>query len=323
MLGMCFYILPPYLSIFFLFSDKIIEQHLFFEAICFLLASFFVALFGYLLNDLFDVEIDVLAKKKNIFIEANQSTKITLFLSVIIGVVILWMLSKANIKSTSLLLAEFFFLIIYSVKNIRLKNNPIFGPFCDAHYSHILPVFITLSFLNVYLKPSISVLLYSLLFVKGFRNILLHQLDDRKFDKQFGINTFPIYFGYKKTLQLLNFILFPLELIISFVFMMALFPASKIFFIAYFIYQVFSAFQFCFWIWHFIPRSHFNFKFLYYLNNFYEFWLPLICTININNSFGIVFIIISLYLIVYNRRIHQFVNDCSIIYYNFKNHKIE
>lgn len=318
MYGMFLYIMPPYLSIFYLFSDKIIKQHLYLEAICFIFASLFVAMFGYLLNDLFDIEIDKIARKKNIFIRVNNYTKALVVIIVITLADATWILSKPNYSASFLLLIEIALLVMYTAKPIRLKNHPILGPICDAHYSHILPVFITLSFLEVSLNLQILLLLHCLLLGKGIRNILLHQLDDRKHDKISAVRTFPNIFGIKKTLQIINFIILPLEIILCLILLLLFYPYSNLFLISFVLFIVFKLSYFSFWYWHKTSKINFFKRFIYGLNDFYEFWFPVICILHIGITKNVTLIILLLHIILFRKHIIQQFRYFNVILTNYK-----
>lgn len=310
---MLLHILPLYLSVLYIFSFKITQEHSISECLFFLLTSFFIALFGYFVNDLFDIKEDKSASKINMFSEIGIKAKAFLLIGIISLICFFGILSKLTPIAIILILIELILFVIYSASFIRFKNNPILGPLCDAHYAHILPVFITLYYLNIHLELFPLLLLYSWLLLKGFRNILLHQIDDRKADSFSKILTFPIYFGVRKTMYFLNFIVLPSELIILISLLLFYLPDSNLILVTFIIYQIFFLLLQTSFKFQERPLKYYYFTFLYYLNYYYEFWLPLSCILiggfNLKNSL----ILLFLHLFVYRKKTHMLVNDLTTI----------
>lgn len=314
--GMYQYILPPYLSIIYLFANRINGIKGFIEIGCFLLASLCIACLGYAINDLADIQLDKDAGKQNIFIPYNKSATIWLFALSFFLASSLWFCAKPTVEATILVIAEIVLFIVYSLKPCRFKNNPIIGPLCDAHYAHILPVFVTLSFLQVQLSNIVSILLYLVLITKGLRNILSHQIHDRKADATARLKTFPLFFGTAKTLKTINFFIFPLEFIFITLLVFFTYPSSKIFAISFAVFQVFNALLFSFWHFHTIPLKYFHFKFVYYLNNYYEFWLPLVCIFNSGLTMQTILLLQLTHLLVFHTKVWSLFKDLRTIFYN-------
>lgn len=280
------------------------------------MASFCVATFGYFINDYYDLKSDLLANKKNMF-EQLESKHGWLFLIPIgLATTFFWILSGANKQATILLLVELFTFFIYSYPKINFKNNSILGPLCDAHYAHIFPVFISIVFLNIELKTLTVILIYLWLLFKGLRNILFHQLNDRKADRLSNLKTFPLVFGLGFSLRFLNLFILPCELLLLSLLLILNLPYTDLLLISFIAFQLFTAFLFSFWLFPKIPLRHFHSKFLYYLNNYYEFWLPVVCIFMAGLKTELTLLILLLHLSLYFNKIKNLGSDLKTVYYN-------
>ena len=276
------HLLPPMLSVIYLtaLSPKF-DLFIWIEQPClFFVSMFCTAAFGYWVNDLFDIKIDKAANKKNFLSEKSITFKIwgLIFFSVV-GI-ISWVLLNSSFEATLLFILFYVFLILYSIPPFRFKNNPILGPISDIHYGHVLPVFVPLILFYkdlIYLFPAFLVSLYFLCFMKGSRNILLHQLVDRKGDSKSGIKTFPLKFKSVFTLNLINRIILPIELILILCILIYFWPRTNIITYGFVGYTIFYFLNFSAWKLPFIPYRQLKFKFLFVLNDFYELWLPYLC----------------------------------------------
>lgn len=249
------------------------------QSIClFILAAIVFAGYGYWINDWFDIAIDKKAGKKNI--TANYSNFINAFITILLLFVgiCLWYFVTASFFANILLTCQIILLTIYSMPPVRLKNHWLLGPLCDTHYGHVLPVFITIfTFYHNVNMTIILIILYSLLFVKGFRNILVHQIHDRKGDRKSGIQTFPTKVKPIGATNFINWVLLPLEIsLISYLVIYVSLYYNN--FTVIYVWLAFLSFQFTlFSSWKFRykrMRKQMRSKFYYFLNDFYEIWLP-------------------------------------------------
>ena len=123
------------------------------------------------------------------------------------------------------------------------------------------------------LAPGLAALVVLVLFCKGLRNILLHQLGDRENDRRAGLQTFVLARGPVRALALVNRLLLPLEVGALAGTLMLLAPAAPVW-VGFAAFLAFTALMFSAWKFPYLPRRQLRFKFLYFLNDFYEEWLP-------------------------------------------------
>jgi 4-hydroxybenzoate polyprenyltransferase len=214
-LGWCYF----FLLVFFTCNGSINAELYLKNFSLFFVSLVCTAMFGYLLNDWCDVDTDKISDKVNLLTKYNTIQKAAIsFLPLIIGVIAWFSISKTS-------MANFFFtlqilsLFLYSVPPFRFKNRGVLGIVADAFYGHINPVLITLFVFPFYEGEAIKyfseeLLFFILLFalsLKGIRNILLHQIEDRKKDKRANIQTYVVKYGGLYTVHLLNKLL-PLEI---------------------------------------------------------------------------------------------------------------
>jgi 4-hydroxybenzoate polyprenyltransferase len=274
------YILPPVFSIIYLSLSKDFTILSLWKIFLFSGATLFISAFGYFINDAADVQVDKLAGQK------NMAEKMPVSLQICIAFILL-MVGGGLLRSVSsqfmvwvFLTAQIFFLILYSVPPFRLKKHPLLGPLLDAHYGHILPVFITLAvffprFFNTF--EVFLLLLYFLLLFKGCRNILLHQIEDRTKDRMSQINTFPNRFGPYRTVLFIIYFILPIEFILASILLYAFIPWPSLTGTGFIFFLIFYVFNFAVWKFPKLPVRQLKLKPLYFLNDFYEIWLPFLC----------------------------------------------
>ncbi len=275
------HLLSPMLSVFYLVGIPVVFSFHSWVWVpgLFFISIFFTAGYGYWLNDLFDIELDQKAGKNN-FLERRSSVikwgGLVLFVLIGMGC---WFLLEAPLMVSMLFLSFYILLSLYSIPPFRFKNNPILGPLCDIHYAHVLVVFVPLLLFEAPILSNIPFLciLYGVCFIKGARNILLHQLEDRKGDAKSGLHTFPIKFKPLFTIQLVNRLLVPLEFMLIILLLIYSWNYSPLFTYGFASFILFYFLNFSGWLIPFIPSHQLKFKFAFVFNDFYEYWLPYLC----------------------------------------------
>lgn len=164
--------------------------------VCYMVSVCCVAIFGHIINDVFDVRPDLQSGKRNEMADVGWGPR------VVMGTTFLFAgflpALSAHYSATSLLLLALNYLwpTIYSVPFIRLKERGVLGIFCDALGSHITPALFALSLFGdfdsgepaeKYCYPVIVTLWATVLGLKG---ILHHQSLDRESDVRSGTVTF-------------------------------------------------------------------------------------------------------------------------------------
>jgi len=255
--------------------------------ILFFIALVSIAAFGYLLNDLCDIEADTKSGKPNHLAGLDVAKRIFIVsLSLSVGMVA-WI--KLNfypdlylpLKRLANLLfcAQITALVFYSVKPLRLKERAEMGVLVDAFYGHLNPVLITLcvfgfsGILRTWGALLIT-LLVLLCFVKGIRNILLHQIEDRKKDFEAGLNTAVIKYGPWRVINFINRFLFPAEVIFLVLLTLIICMHIPPCIICLMAFILMSYLKFSGWKLGYADRRLVEFKFTYFMNDYYEAWLP-------------------------------------------------
>jgi len=151
--------------------------------------------YGYVLNDVFDLEVDRLAGKPNRMAAFSPTQR---FLACAAALVLGFApaLFVPTSKTTLLALGlEYLILTVYSVPPIRLKARGILGLFGDASGAHVGASLYVIAVLADGRTPGRSpavfigvVLVWQLCL--GLIGILVHQVEDRENDRRSGIKTF-------------------------------------------------------------------------------------------------------------------------------------
>lgn len=244
---------------------------------------FFVSLislagFGYALNDFFDRESDAVAGKKNLLVQYSQNVALVFVLAPLVIGIVSWVLFNANLPANVLLVFQVIVLATYSIPPFRFKERGIYGVLADAFYAHINPVFIVLLSFGFFpvegkWKFFFVVSLLPVLLLKGVRNILIHQVEDRKFDAKANGGTLVNQTGGLWAVYFLNKLLVA-EILFSALlvaFLCFLLPPMVVFVLAFIVvtYLKFSG-----WKLAYLPSRQLKFKFLYFMNDLYECWMP-------------------------------------------------
>jgi 4-hydroxybenzoate polyprenyltransferase len=239
------------------------------------------AAFGYFLNDCTDIETDRRAGKRNFAALVPVVPRWGLLLALLLlGGAPWWWLAPAAPLAFGCWVLLVACLVAYSVPPIRLKTRPVPGIFCDMAYGHLLPGLLTLSLFARPGQPlsagtwSTVALLAFLLVLKGLRNILLHQLQDRAGDKRNGERTFVVKYGGAITAMALNRVLLPLEWLSLLALCTALAPWTTLLLWGLLAYVAVQWLSHALW-WDLGTRwSRLYGRFWFWPNDFYEGWFP-------------------------------------------------
>ncbi|MEO8195846.1 MAG: UbiA family prenyltransferase [Thermoanaerobaculia bacterium] len=244
-----------------------------------------IAGFGYFLNDACDIAADRAGGKANAAADHGQVARAAILLGLLLLGLAPWSLLPRHPVNLALLGLQVGALTLYSVRPLRLKERGFAGVLADTLYGHLLPVAIALFTFFPEPLPNLAatqgsrtagaILLPTgiVLTCKGLRNILLHQLADRANDRRAGLRTFVLTRGPVRALALINRLLLPLELGALAATLVLLAPAAPVW-VGFAAFLAFTALMFSAWKFPFLPQRQLRFKFLYFLNDFYEEWLP-------------------------------------------------
>ena len=173
-----------------------------------LITSFGFASLGYFINEYFDQEDDSKAGKINKLKFVGKSNQFILLVVIVLATFTPWLVLPFNKISGALVTAQIALFLLYASTPFRLKKNSYLSGIIDALYAYIVPLI--LSYYTYYLySGSLSfnipfLICYSaLLFVAGYRNIIIHYINDIFKDKKVGLITMPRVIGVNKTNTLL------------------------------------------------------------------------------------------------------------------------
>ncbi|MBK7147244.1 MAG: UbiA family prenyltransferase [Bacteroidetes bacterium] len=282
-----------------------------------------IAAFGYLFNDYCDADSDRLAGKKNLLSERSFAVQLLAVLAPLAAGLLAWYLVQTNWTAKVLYVLQIVALVIYSAKPFRLKNRGVAGVICDAFYGHVNPAFFTLfTFCNPFhtMQKTDLIFLLVLLIVtslKGLRNILLHQIQDRKADKAAAIRTLVDKQGALFTLNLINGLL-PYEIIFTGLLVIVISIHIPPVFLSLLLFAVLTYLKFSGWKLEYLPKRQLKFKFLYFLNDYYERWLPFFLLLILTIQQPVFLYLLVLHLLVFPAIITETRKDFSIIRENFK-----
>ena len=301
-------------------------------SVLFFIALVSISSFGYLFNDWCDIETDAQAGKANSLAAFNTDYRALIVLFPLALGIIAWvLLNKLYLafNSTPLFWANIFFalqimsLVLYSAKPFRLKERAEPGTVADAFYGHLNPVIITLSVFNI--TPdggnwyfAFTLVIFVLCFIKGIRNILLHQIEDRKKDQEAGSNTTVVKYGPWRVINFINHFLFPAEIFFLVCLMLIISVHIPPFIIPLILFAVFAYLKMSGWKIGYADRRLLEFKFSYFMNDFYENWLPVFTLIILSvYRHELVFLLI-LHLVLFPGFVIKLVKDLKTIRENFK-----
>lgn len=315
------FVVPPCLSFIYLL--------IYFKSISFNDSAVYIALllisiigtagYGYFVNDVCDIEFDRLAGKR------NMASKLNVFIRSIIIILLLviafapWLFLPLNYFNFGLFIFQLLLLTIYSVKPIRLKQFIYQGALTDALYNGTVFFLILISVFNMMNENKIQY--YNLFLInvffwglfKGIRNILLHQLKDRKNDNKANTPTLVLHLKPVRTVYIIDFIVLPIEFILFTLLIILISLHINYYYLWFIAFILFTLIKFSFWK---LPKLSYRqslFKFLYFMNDFYEEWMPVI-TLTYLSFIDIHFIIILIvHLAIFPRGIMKFYKDINVI----------
>jgi 1,4-dihydroxy-2-naphthoate octaprenyltransferase len=178
-----------------------------------LITSFGFAALGYLINEYFDQEDDAKAGKINKLKFIPKLYLIKLIVIILLATFTPWIILPFDEISGVLVTTQIALFFLYASPPFRFKKNSYLSGITDALYAYIIPLL--LSYYTYYLysgSASINfhyIICYSiLLYIAGYRNIIIHYINDIFKDKKAGLITMPRAIGVNNTNNLLISLLF-------------------------------------------------------------------------------------------------------------------
>lgn len=290
-------------------------------ALVFFIAVIGIAGLGHFINDWADIEEDTISGKENFAAGLSPEQRVFSGFFLFLLCVLPWFYLYTDPLILGLLILELLLFLAYSIRPVRLKNRHIWGIAADTLYGHIVPALVVLAVFSYYgehrqmfaMNNTFTYVLVLWLICKGSRNIILHQIDDRKKDKTAGINTFVVKHGGVFALNLINRLILPLEFLGFAALLYFARHTFSYFYIPFAAFIVFTIVKFSLWKVFVLPTRQMRFKFLYFLNDYYEDWLPLtmLVYLSLSDMFFVFYLII--HLVLFPRTMVNFVRDLKHI----------
>ncbi|MGB5969190.1 MAG: phytanoyl-CoA dioxygenase family protein [Spirulinaceae cyanobacterium] len=217
-----FYKIPPLLAIAYgeILRQGTLPQQSITTLLALLVSMFFVAAYGHVVNDIFDIQVDALAGKENRMAPLQRGQRILLSLGLAVaGVIPWWFIGFDSIPAVSLA-AIYILLSIYPAPPLRLKERYIWGAVADAATVHAIPTLLVatvFSRLGATLQAGSNTLVIvatAWAFAVGMRGVLLHQIWDRENDLKSDVKTLATKFGEESLRTGINYLVFPFEAIL-------------------------------------------------------------------------------------------------------------
>lgn len=272
-----------------------------------LIASmFFVAAYGHVVNDTFDIDADLRANKPNRIAHLSKLKRTFLIIGLAIAGLIPWIWIGFIPFSAILLATLYVSLTIYAAPPLRLKERAAWGVFSDSFSVHLVPTLLVatvFSHLNDATKPEtniFAVVSTACYFLMGIRGIVSHQIADRENDLKSGVKTLITNLelaGVNQIrLRVTRFVL-PTE-IIFLVGMLSIICQSQPLLIVFFVfYAILSIINFKRWFFNTINLTYLDGYYIF-PHDLYEVWLPLslLCFLSLQKSAFVVLLILHILL---------------------------
>ena len=304
-----FYKIPPLLAIAYaeiLIQDTPTQQSIV-TLLTLLISMFFVAAYGHVVNDIFDIEVDCQAGKRNRMASLSKGQRTLLSLSLAILGVIPWLFIGFNSISVILLASIYTLLTIYPAPPLRLKERYIWGILADAITVHAIPTLLVATVFSSLIATSesgshfLAIVATVWGFGCGVRGILLHQIWDRDNDLKSGIKTLATKFGVESLRFWINYIVFPLEAILSVVLVLLISQSAPLIIVSSCIYLLLQFFSTEYDKLNPSPSVGKNIL----LHDFYEVWLPLSLVTLLSFRQPLFLILLVLHIILFYFAIKQ------------------
>jgi hypothetical protein len=230
------------------------------------------ALFGYFLNDWFDIAQDRLAGKPNRMESVSPKYRwIFPLTALLLGFFPFWF-QQFPAEALFVVTIDYVFSFLYSTPAFRWKERPVPAIVLDAAAAHFLPVILVFAmFPDAFTLFSVAACVWALF--NGLRQIVLHQLWDYQNDTRAGVVTFVRRIGFARAQSVLSRLIFPVELIAFLVLAFAIFQTNRIFAVPVVLYAVILTIKSRIWKRSIqaapaVSTNHIP------PNDFYETWFP-------------------------------------------------
>ncbi len=161
----------------------------------------FYFMYGFLINDYFDISYDIAAGKKRAIQGLSKAGFIGIILSVIF-ISALQLLYLNEILYITIYIISYLLATLYSAPPIRFKTRGLSGIIVNGLIEKALPVLAVFSYFN-HIKIDMLIFVIASFSIE-IVEIITHQLLDYEFDLSTGVHTYVIDVGKDKALKIYN-----------------------------------------------------------------------------------------------------------------------
>jgi 4-hydroxybenzoate polyprenyltransferase len=167
-----------------------------------------IAAAGYIINDYYDIKIDLINKPERVVIGKSIARRYAIlfhtiisFVGILLGLLLSWKIGAVNFVCV-------FLLWLYSN---NLKRQPFIGNFVVAALTGLSIELINL----LYNQHNTLVIIFALFaFFMTLVREIVKDMEDMKGDTTFGCRTLPIVLGIRKTKRVVYFIIFIFSIVV-------------------------------------------------------------------------------------------------------------
>lgn len=273
--------------------------------------------FGYFLNNWTDIQVDKNAGKPNSAAKLTVFQRLVLLTLLLALSVIPWIIIQSDIIIYLLIASQIVLLISYSVPPFRFKKNILLCLIIDSLYSNVIfSIAVFLFFLDFELSP-VLLILTLFLFIRGLRNILVHQIHDRKTDRKSGILTFVNVYGPARTSGLINYIILPVESVLLVLLTIFLSGCLACFYLTILLFLLFTISKYRLWEKLSLPGKRYLTMFHKIYNDLYEEWIPVVFLIYLSADNNYFLLVMAVHTAIFYQIFFKFMTDCKNITVNY------
>ena len=298
----------------------------FFILLLFLISILGTAGFGYWINDWSDYKQDLKVGKSNATVGFTNIKKLLIAGGLLVLGATPWLIMDYQYYALFSWMTLLVCLLFYSLPPIRFKERGFMGIVCDMAYGHLLPVWISLGIFTKTLNTdptyteNIFIYLSFYLILKGLRNIIQHQIEDRKNDQLLQLNTFVNWFGALRSAYFLSFILIPLEVLLLSFFLFKvhwILGISLIFFIITYALRI--------WSWKFARTKSVRqiFRIWFVFNDYYEGTFPLASILLLLLKSKLFFFLLPIHIFIFPKSTNHWIRKKTMLQKGKNNHPMK
>lgn len=294
--------------------------------LCGLFSIFSVAIYGHVINDIFDQDSDRLANKVNHAAALPPVCRVLLISASLLAGFLPAMVARYSAGVLSLLTLNFLWPTLYSIPTTRWKEKDLLGVACDVLGAHITP---TLFVVALFAGPSPGITLmgqpgFALVAtlwaaVLGIKGILHHQIGDRDNDARSGIATFATKTSLDRLQRFLTGYHLLIELPVSALFTTMVCSWCPLAIVGFVIYTAFEAMKYKLGFKFALSADPATIRASVPFTNelFYVLWMPMAAAIQLGLDMPALISLPLIHLVTFHRVVLQQLGDWRAVIQNF------